>query len=443
MSSFSGIGSLSNALRAFQRELDVTGQNIANVETPGYSRQSVSLSSNFTTGFPFSTGNGVTVASVNRSRDTFLESRTNEVASDLERANTQSSGLSKVEDVLMEPSTTGISDAMSKFFDSWSALASNPTQTSLKSQVLQAGQTLADRVKGAYSSLDTLKQESAATVTESIDRVNELGKTIADLNNQIQRSVTTPNELLDKRDAAIAELATFADVKTSTLSDGSVTVSLNQLTLVSGSESATLPSSPVDTVAGTVGSGDQKVLIRSGSIRGQFDVQNSITSYQSQLDTVADALRSSVNAIHSTGPDGTNFFNTGTGAASLDIDAAIKGQPAKVATGTTSASGDGSLALQLSKLSTQGLTALGGKTLSDRYSDLVSTVGLDVKSAEESVSVQSALKTQLDSQVQSISGVSLDDEMANMLRFQRSYQAAAKALGTFDSMFDDLLGMMR
>lgn len=442
MSSFNGIGTLSNALRAFQRELDVTGQNIANVETQGYSRQKVDLSSNFTSGFPFPTGNGVSVASVNRIRDQFLDARKSEVNADLGRANAQSEGLSKVDGIIMEPSTNGVSDALGKFFDSWSALSGNPSQLSLKSDVLTAGQTLVTRIRGAYDSLQGLKSESEARVGDAIGRVNELGKSIADLNNQIRRSAVVPNELLDKRDAAITELASLVDVKTATLNDGSVTVSINQLTLVSGSDYKEMPTSPIDAATGTIGSGDQRISIRSGAIRGEFDAQSTISGYQSQLDDLANAIRDAVNGIHQTNPTGNAFF-TGSGAKGLDLDASVKGQPANVATGTTTAGGDGSIALQLSRMRSQGITSLGGRTLGDSYSNLVATVGRDTKAAKETVGIQSALSAQVDGQIQSVSGVSLDDEMANMMRFQRTYQAAAKALNTFDSTFDDLLGILR
>jgi flagellar hook-associated protein 1 FlgK len=442
MSSFSSIGSLSNALRAFQREMDVTGQNVANVDTPGYSRQRVNLKAEFTSGFPFPTGNGVSVASVSRTRDLFLEGRRNEVASDMGRFDAQSQGMSRVEAVVYDPTTAGIGDALDKFFDSWSGLSSNPASTALRNEVLSSAETLASRMRTVSGELSTLRDETQARIGAGVARVNELGATIANLNEQIRRSGGAANELLDQRDAALTEIASLVDVKTALLGDGTITVSVNQLTLVSGADAMSLPGGPIDPTTGTLGTGDRRVEIRGGGIRGEFDVLNSLTNYSNRLDRLADSVRTAVNGVHSTGPRSTPFF-TGSGAAAFAVDPAVKGRPDAIDAGATTAAADGSLAIQLSKLRDNRMVALGGRTVSEEFADIVASVGRDAKTADDSRGLQASLASQLDAQIQSVSGVSLDDEMANMLRFQRSYQAAARALSTFDSTFDDLLGMLR
>jgi flagellar hook-associated protein 1 FlgK len=457
-SPFHSIGTMSSALRAFQRELDVTGHNLANVNTPGYTRQVTDLATmdptNFTEGRLMALGNGVTVTSVNRIRDMFLEARRNEIGSEMGRLGAQSDGLTRVESIVHDPSAKGIDDALGKFFDAWSALSGSPSQSALRGQALQAGQTLTDRIRGTYGQLQSLRDEQTARVDETIGRINELAGGVAKLNDEI-RQVTNaggqPNDLQDKRDLALRELSELADVKTQSLPDGTVSVSLRQHSLVAGAEARPLPGSPIDPVAGTIGTGDAKVDIRGGKLKGQFDAINGTAAAQQRLDNLANALRTTVNAVHQTGTNaagatGLNFFNDAnpqTGAADFNLDLAVKGKPDAIVTGTTGALGDGGVALALSRLRSQGSSALGGRTFGDDFADLVAQVGRESKAVGDAYGIQSALATQLDNQVQSVSGVSMDDEMANMLRFQRSYQAAAKALSTFDSVFDDLLGMLR
>lgn len=455
-SSFHTIGTMSTALRAFQRELDVTGHNLANVNTPGYTRQTADLKANDPSnlGRSFTMGNGVSVASVSRIRDMFLDARQNEVGADQGRLNAQANGLAEIESIVADPGAAGIDDALTAFFDSWSALSGNPAQAGLRQQALQAGQTLTDRVRSTYNQLQSLKDQQTAQVGETVGRINELGGTIAKLNEEIRLAVAggdQPNDLLDKRDVALKTLSSLADVKSQTLPDGTVSVSLNQHNLVAGSDFRTMPSSPIDPVKGTIGTGDAKIEIRNGKLKGQFEAINAVTAAQGRLDTLANSLRTGVNNIHSAGKNaagetGVLFFNDAnpqTGAADFDLSAAVKGKPQAIATGPSGAAGDGEFALTLSKLRNQTNPTLGGRSFGDEFADMVAQVGSDAKSATESLDIQNALATQIESQVQSVSGVSMDDEMANMLRFQRSYQAAAKVLSQMDAMFDDLLGMLR
>ncbi|MGV3614638.1 MAG: flagellar hook-associated protein FlgK [Fimbriimonas sp.] len=449
---------MTSALRAFQRELDVTGHNLANVNTPGYTRQVTDLKSNDPTnihqGRPIALGSGVSVASVGRIRDMFLEARRNEVGADQGRLSAQSEGLSGVEGIVADPSAPGIDDALTSFFDSFSALSSNPNQLGMRQQALQAGQTLANRIRDTYSQLQSLKESQMGQVGETVARINELGSGIAKLNEEIRQSVNgggQPNDLLDKRDHALRELSTLADVKTQNLPDGTVSVSLNQLSLVAGADFRAMPTSPVDPIAGTIGVGDAKVDVRNGRLKGQFDALGGINSAQQRLDGLANAIRTGVNEIHELGTNAAGatdlkFFNDAnpqTGAKDFDLDVAVKGKPEAIAAGTSGAAGDGDIALALSRLRNQGSAGLGGRTFGNDFADLVTQVGREVKAVDDALDTQNALATQVDTQLQSVSGVSMDEEMANMLRFQRSYQAAAKALSSFDSMFDDLLGMLR
>jgi flagellar hook-associated protein 1 FlgK len=169
------------------------------------------------------------------------------------------------------------------------------------------------------------------------------------------------------------------------------------------------------------------------------------------LDSIANELLTQINSVHATGTNplgntGVNFFNDSnpqSGAIDLDLDAAIAADPDAIVSSVTGTPGDGGLALSLSRLRDQTIGALGGKTFGRYFQAMVSDVGTRVAYWESELQTQSAVSDQIDAQVQAVSGVSLDDEMANMLRFQRSYQAAAKALTIFDQIAEDLINMVR
>ncbi len=468
-SPFQGIDVMSSALRAFQRELDVTGHNISNVNTPGYSRQSVSLTASepttFTEGKLISLGNGVTVNSVNRVRDMFLEGRRQGANSDIGQADAQNSALQQVESIIQEPSTNGISSAMGQFFDAWSGLASNAGQSGLATSVQLAGQTLADRVRGTYLSLKDLSVQQTGLATQTIKDIQGKVNGIAVLNQQIrdtQAQGGEPNDLMDKRDQAVFELSGLVNINTVKSPDGSVAVYMNQLTLVDSGGPHTFPTT-FSASGNSVTDVNGTYAVTGGKLKGIFDSINSITSYQGRLDNLANNLRTQINALHSTGINaagatGLKFFNDvtsgpQTGAIDFNLDTTgVVGPPSSpgvgtsaqaIASGVSGSSGDGGLASSISAVRGQSISALGNSSFGDFYSNLVGDVGRDKQQVANTLTTKNALADQINNQVQSNSGVSLDDEMANMLRFQRSYQAAAKALSTFDSVMGDLIDMLK
>jgi flagellar hook-associated protein 1 FlgK len=186
-------------------------------------------------------------------------------------------------------------------------------------------------------------------------------------------------------------------------------------------------------------------------LAGEFQLSGTITGYQSQLDTLANTVTTQVNTIYSTGKNaagttGANFFNVTVpagGAASFALDPAIAASSSAIATGTSGSSGDGGVALALSQLQNQTQATLGNQTIQAYYTNFVGAVGSQSQYYTNQVSTQTAVTNQIQSQIQSVSGVSSDDEMANMLTYQRSYQAAAQALATINSTMDSLLGILR
>jgi flagellar hook-associated protein 1 FlgK len=456
-SPFYGLNIASSALRAFQRQLDVTGHNIANQNTEGYSRQTVDLSASDPNlvyqGRMIALGSGVNVASVNRIRDSFLDQRRMGVASDQGSLSARYTTLNGVQAVLLEPGDSGVSAALGKFFDAWSSLSSNPGSDGSRVAVQNAGQLLATRVQGLYKDLDSQVAQATSTIDQSIQDIQTNVNAIADLNKRIREQTIAgadANDLKDQRDKAVQKLSGLADIKTFQMDDGTVTVSLNQLTLVDAVGAHDVPTK-FDVSTGQLYDDKGRYDVTSGKLGGQLAAAKKVQDYQAKLDTFANTLRTAVNSIYASGTNaagqtGNKFFNDSTpqtGAKDFTLDAAVSSNPSAIAAGTSSSAGDGGLALQLSKLRDVTQSGLGNKTFQSYYSDFVATIGQDVSFTKSSLDTSSAILTQVDSQIQSVSGVSIDEEMANMLRYQQSYQAAARALSIFNQTTDDLLGILR
>ncbi len=455
---FSAIDNMSAALQAFQQELSVTSNNVANVNTPGYSRQVAQLAeaptSTYTAGAVMSIGNGVTVSSINRIQDMFLQQRTQTAASDTGRLGTMSNGLTAVQGMLNEPGTSGISDALSSFFNAWSGLASNPSDSSQQLQVQTTAQTLTQRVQTLNQSLNAQATQETQTIGTTLQSIQATVNNIASLNQQIHLGSTSssqPIALLDQRDQALQQLSKLVDVQSQVNSDGTVNVSMNGLTLVDQTGAHQFPTtysaanSTVTDVTGT------SFPIRSGTLAGEFGLVNTIGAYKTQLDTLANTVTSQVNTVYATATDAngnTNqpFFNVTVpagGAGSFALAPAIAASSSAIATGVTGKAADSSVALALSQLQNQSIAGLGGQTIQGYYTNFVSGIGTQVSYYNSQVTTQAAISTQISNQVQSISGVSLDDEMSHMLEYQRSYQAAAQSLSAFNSTMDSLMNMIK
>lgn len=458
-SPFQGIDIATRALRAFQRQQEVAGNNVANVNTPGYSRQSADLAS--TRGLDvyglqhYTLGTGVSVTTVNRIRDLFLEGRMQSAQSDLSRLGTMADNLARVEPVLNDATGAGVSEALNRFFAAWSGLAGAANDSAARLEVQQSGAALAMKIRSTYQELSSQEAQIANGVSDTTARVNELTRQIASLNAQIRSKLgsgITPNDLLDARDLAVGQLSHLVDVKTVDQPDGSMNVYIDQYTVVEGNVARPIPAT-LDAGTSNFTVGGKTYTVRGGVLAGLAQSQITLATTRGSLDTLANTLRTEINALHQTGINklgntGVNFFNDATppdpqtGAVDFALSAEVAGSLDAIAAGTSGTAGDGGVALALSRVRDSSLASLGNRSPVQFYSDIVSSMGSDVAFYRASADTQSAVVDQIEQQRQSVSGVSLDDEMADMLRFQRSYQAAAKLLSVFDQMTNDLINML-
>ncbi len=446
-------------MAAFTQALDTSGQNIANVNTPGYSRQVVNFQDTTPTpewiGKAVLLGNGVNVASITSVRDLFLLGRKLGSSSDLGSTNQQLSGANQIQSAFNEPGSNGISSALNGFYNAWSTLATNPGDSSSLIAVQQAGQTVADRVRGTYGTLQDLQTQTNTQITSTIGSIQNLANQVAQLNQEIRAQQVTggsANGLVDQRDQALQQLAGLVDINTQTNADGTVTVNVNQFQLIHQSGANTFPTS-YSAANGTVTDANGTYSVLGGQLAGLFQQLNSVTNAMGDLDNIANSLRTQVNTIMKTGTNGLgatgqNFFNDvtpptpQTGAIDFDLDPAVKANYKAIAAGVTGNGGDGGVALAISQAQSTAVAGLGNASITNYYTNTINGIGTQVNYLTSQQSTQQALGTQIDNQIQSVSGVSLDEEMANLVKFQQSYQSAAKSLSMADQNLQYLMSMI-
>jgi flagellar hook-associated protein 1 len=437
ISSFYGLQTSLRGLVAQQRSIDVTGHNIANVNTEGYSRQTAALAASqamevpagaIATGAGAQLGSGVDVQSYSRMRDAFLDVQFRTQSMSLGEHETRAAALDNAELSLAEPSDNGLNAQLGKFWNAWSDVANNPESPAARQALVSRGAALADAFNTIDAQLATVgaqTDQQYAALTAPGGEVDTAARDIAELNNAISQYVSageSPNDLLDRRDKVLDHLASLGQVsvKPGTVA-GTVDVAFGDAAdpLVQGT-TVTWPQA-LSSPGGKLGA-----LKSIGGPSGE------IAGYRATLDGVAAALASQVNALQATGSGGTGapFFATGPGGAAGTLRVTATAAQVQTSTGTTPGAND--LAQRLAGL--RGAPAVDGT-----YQAFVAKMGTDVSQSKRQESNAAALVRSVDDRRSSVSGVALDEEMTNLVRFQRAYQASARAMSTMDEMLDVLI----
>lgn len=456
---FLGMNMSSLSLRNYQRAIDTIGNNIANVNTQGYSRQTVEFGTmpqlSFYSNGPKSVGQGAYISSINRIRDGYLDTSHSTALSSQSKYSTQAGHLQRIDSIYGEPSDAGINQALDRFFNSWSGLGSNPSDQGARMEVRLAGQVLTDRVRNRYNDLNTLAANQTTQINSTVTQINTLAEQIAQLNKQISTSIAAngnANSLMDQRDNAVGQLSQLVNVSKETFPDGSYAVYASGHTLVQGGAVRPFPSS-FDAAAGTFTDGAITYNIRGGALAGHLAGLNETQNQKANLDQLANELKTQVNTLHAAGINGQgntgiNFFDDvavppQTGAIDFRLSADVLGSADAIVTGLTGEKGDGSLAQQLGEMRDSAQAGLGSRSFSGFFSEIVGRLASDTNYAANAAATESAVLAQVENQIQAVSGVSIDDEMANLVKMQRSYQAAARAMSIFDEVAQELINIIR
>ncbi|OUR92859.1 flagellar hook-associated protein FlgK [Halobacteriovorax marinus] len=487
MSNLLNIGS--TGLSASKKSLETTGHNIANVNTEGFSRQKV----NQTTNIPITKsglvhGTGVRIKSVTRVNDDFINKRLAKSISNESFYSQRMDRMTQVEDIFNEIDTEGLNQVMNRFFNSFRELANQPENETIRSVVRDQANLVVQDFKRIRENLDDISAGIDENIKAEIIDINQTSDHISNLNKKIQALEAIHEEtgdLRDQRDLAVRNLSKSFKIHTYQDNGGKYVVAAKGVgTLVTGTLAQHLQvgtKNKADASNGLAGSteiyfkGKPAHVItqkfQGGSIASLVKVRNKdIVSIKSKVDTIAFNLSKSVNAIHRRGfvnrelevsesgqpssvdargpTTGIDFFKEPTelvdAALNLSLSDAVKSDLSNVVTALTPNSpGDNRISLAISKLQHERILGDKDATLEEFYLQAVGTIGLETGKARLDSEQAEGLKAQAESIRERLVGVSIDEEAANMVRYQHAYEASAKIMQTADEMFKTVIGIKR
>lgn len=510
-STFMGLEIGRRSIVTHQATLDITGHNVANANTPGYTRQAASIQTTAPHAAPSmynirpgQFGTGVMVGEIRRLRDEFIDMQI--------RNENQASGywgamqttLNTIEMILNEPGDQGLRAVLDRLWEAWQGLVESPESESVREVVKERGLAVADTFHHMYNQLTALRQDLNSQVKAKVEEINSIAQQLADINRQIKAVILSeqaPNDLIDRRDLLLDQLSLLVDAQIIIESNEMATVLIGGSPLLMGGRTVSLglnvdtegmykvvwdmdpESHPGTAVTGRpAGSDDVEVTITSGELMGLLDARGAaensrlgqnrreVPRLMEALNELARAILLDTNEIHRQGyslnnqtsiADGTNFFTqldpsdpTIEWAKLISVDPQIIADVKNIAaagspTWDSSAAppvvinfGDGSNALLLAQLKHSRSVNLNSVSFDDYWGSQVSNIGVKAQEAVRMVENQGTLLNQLELKRQETAGVSLDEEMTNMIRFQHAYNAAARFITAIDEAINVIVNNM-
>jgi flagellar hook-associated protein 1 FlgK len=434
-----------SGLAAAQAAMNAASQDISNVNTPGYTRTRANLQT-VRGGGVLDTGSGVTVTNIQQLRDAYLTASANSATADSAKAQVSSDGLANIENILGESGTDGLGSQLDAFWSSWDTLANNPSLSGGEQMVLSQAGSMAQTLNSKSNQLLGAQNQALGEITSDLGQVNQTLTQIASLNNQITSlgaNNANANGLIDQRGQLLTTLSGMAGTTARYETDGSVTVLSGGMRLVQGSVSDTLSLSTTQPGVIMSSLAKESVPLNGGTIGGLATLaRTTIPAYQAQLDSVAVSLASTVNGQLAAG-----YTASGVSGATLPMFTSTLPMSAatiSVNTGLTATTGQLALSSAADGSDVKNAQAMAELSSSSSgpdavYRSMVGKLGLESSGAKASSATADAMKTSANAASDSISGVNLDEELANMLQYQQAYQAAAKTLTTLNATIQSLL----
>lgn len=463
------------ALAAQRQGVEVAGHNLANVNNAAYARQRVSIQSTASSdGLTDPVGSGAEVVAIRQIRDQILdrqviteggvsgslEAQQNALKTvqsllgqSIDRGNTGAGGTSAADGV---GGGQQLAAGLTDFFNNFASLAAQPTSLPEREITLRRAATLAAQFPALDNRLSALSTQLDQSLNTDLKSANALLDDIARLNGQISRTEAvsggSANDLRDQRQAKMESLSGVIGFDSIEASDGSVGIVVGGVSLVTSD----IRAKTLETFANTDGqrmiraSGTTDALVvTSGRVHGTIDARDGgLKDLRSSINKLAKNLIDEVNAVHTAGfaLDGTTgrAFFLGSSAADIRVNQDLLDNPNSLqVSGSAIARGDNRVAQALSQLGNRPIAALDGQTLGNDYNRIVGRLGEDLSSVNQQLADQKVVAELLKGQRDSVSGVSIDEEMADLTRFQRGYQASAKLINTIDELMDTTLSLKR
>ena len=449
------------SFRALDAAMNVAGQNIANAETEGYHRRRIELQAVemsprgiLGAGQTGPVGGGVSVSAYERMRDVMLDHARWESRGGLSYANEQSRVMSTVESLF--PTGTGsLEETLDQFWNGWADVADHPTDVGVRLSLRGRTDALISKLKTLDSGLSRVQSETRLTLGDRVAEANELLRRAGELNVSIAHARRSGNPDSGAEDAlglALERLSELVPARFENQADGSTSVYIGGMRMVQLAEVTTLTldqSGPSPSV--TIG--ETGIGFPSGQNSGEIGALlgpalEGIANARSQLDTIAQALVTEVNAVHAAGygtdgVTGRDFFDpTGVTAGTLSLSSDVAaGVGAIAASSSATAQGDNSNALDIHDLRFAAVMGSGTQTINDYAVDIVTGIGASVASAKARAAGAESTVAGLDALAKGVSSVSIDDEMVGLIKLQQAYAASARILKVADEMFMSLLSI--
>lgn len=448
------------ALLSHQYSLQTTGHNIANVNTPGYTRQRVMISPSYpAASHNGPIGSGIMVTDIQQMRDLFLGEQYREAQKSHGQWTYRQKTLSQVESVFNEPNDAALGDLINQFWDSWSQLATDAGSLTARNNVLTQANLMVNSINQLARKLEGQQTAVNRDLDTMTSEINRYTAEIARLNEMIIKQEVggyTANDLRDARELLVDDLSNIIDVRTVEQPNGASLVYMGSMILVDGDESMRIGTETENidgqAISRVIWEGTEVQLTNlNGQLRGLVESRDVIIpGYISQLDELARAIVQEVNGLHSAGygldgSTGVNFFDPGNiTAATIRINVEVQGSGVGriAAASAPDSDGDNRMALAISDLRHQSVVQDNSLTIDDYYRSLVGKLGVETKEAGSFSTNYSLLINQVDNARMSVQGVSLDEEMANLIKHQHAYDAAARLITTMDEALDTVIFRM-
>jgi len=442
-----------SSLQAHQGALATTSHNISNSSTEGYTRQRVKFEAQRPLPVtPGQLGLGVQITDIRRMRDSFLDGNVRLQIGQSARYDFTAKNLVTLE-TAMGPINGGINKDLSNFFNGFQTLTTSPEDIGVRQNVIDNASILASSFRGTIGSLDRAQGGVDLSVADAARDINSMLDQVTILNREIQKfelGTDNANDFRDQRDLLVDNLSAYFDMTVTEQPSGVIDISVNGEPLVTA-----LTAFPVQVVSAGApphpqvqSSGGINLVTSGGKLRGFAETYTTIDGLRSSLDDLAATIISEVNSRATSGFDlngnaGVNFFS-GTDAATIDVSAAVRTDPARVVAAGVAAPGDNQISLSIVALQDLAVypSASPNSTLGQGIRNIVSQLGSQTRGVINlSETYGNGLKL-AGEQRQAVNGVNMDEELSNMIAYQRAYEAAARVVSVVDEMLDTIINRM-
>lgn len=413
VSTFHGLEVGKRGLMVSQTSIATTGHNMANADTKGYSRQQVNATTSaslnvWTSGQinPGQLGSGVSIDSITRVRDQFLDRQYRDQSGTIGEWSVRKETLDRLETIINEPSDTGLQSAMDQLWGAFQDLANDPDSLSAKVVIKERGEEFVETAQAINRSMTYLNEDLTNQITGKVSEANDYLQQIAQLNESIKRSGPQANDLLDKRDVLVEELSKIMAINVAEQPNGTYNISLK--------------SDPTRTPLTQI---DNPTVEAGGELSGLIQSKETVSAYQANFNNVVtDFVVASTMTGSDENPAGVNLF-AGEDINSLTVNPILEGNVELIAP-------------------LNSFIEVDYEGVKSDFRSIVSKLGAESQAAINFTANYGAALQATENRRQSMTGISLDEEMVNLVKYQHSYNAAARMISTVDQMLDTIINRM-